>query len=250
MARAKVLGRLNWQVATVADVRVESVSAATLVLEVDDWPGHSAGQHVDLRLTAEDGYTAQRSYSIASSATDDRLELTIDHLPDGEVSTYLTQVVEVGDQLEIRGPLGGWFVWDVDDPRPVLLIGGGSGLVPLMAMVRTRQHYPDAAPFHLVYSTRSPQDSLFATELVDSSGPELSVATIYTRTAPPNTTRPPGRITAADLDVPRFLAADAPAVFVCGSNGFVEAAANLLLALGHSAANIKTERFGPTGGQP
>ncbi|MFH5209600.1 ferredoxin reductase [Antrihabitans sp. NCIMB 15449] len=250
MARAKVLGRLNWQVATVADVRVESVTAATLVLEVNDWPGHLAGQHVDLRLTAEDGYTAQRSYSIASSAADDRLELTIDHLPDGEVSTYLTQVVEVGDQLEIRGPLGGWFVWDPVDSRPVLLVGGGSGLVPLMAMMRTHRNAPDAAPFHLVYSTRNPGESLFAGELDDISRAGSSVAVIYTRTAPPNTTRPPSRITAADLDVPGFRAADAPAVFVCGSNGFVEAAANLLLALGHSAANIKTERFGPTGGQP
>lgn len=249
MARAAVLGRLTWQVATVVDVRVESATARTLVLAVGEWPGNLAGQHVDVRLTAEDGYTAQRSYSIASPASGDaagRIELTVDRLPDGEVSSYLTDVLEVGDQIELRGPLGGWFVWRPNDPRPVLLVGGGSGVVPLAAMLRTRAATGVSTPFRLVYSIRSPLEEIYAADPA-LSAPGVDVHRIYTRKPPRDYERPPGRITAADLDVPGF---DGAQIFVCGPNGFVEVAANHLLALGHPARDIKTERFGPTGGPP
>lgn len=250
MARAAVLGRLSWQVASVAAVRRESATARTLVLDVPDWPGHLAGQHVDIRLTAEDGYTAQRAYSIASSANGgSRIELTVDRLPDGEVSTYLTDVLDVGDQIELRGPLGGWFVWHPDDPRPVLLVGGGSGVVPLAAMLRARAIGAATAPFRLVYSMRSPIEEMYADDPALSAA-GVRVHRVYTRKVPPGYRRPPERITADDLSDPGFGPDQAPRVFVCGPNGFVEAATNLLITLGHSADDIKTERFGPTGGPP
>lgn len=238
MARAAVLGRLTWQVATVVALRDETAGARTLVVHVDDWPGHRAGQHVDVRLTAEDGYSAQRSYSIASAPDGDRFELTVDRIDDGEVSPYLTLEVIVGDMFEVRGPLGGWFVW-AGDERPVLLVAGGSGVVPLAAMLRTRAAVRSSAPFLLVYSVRNEADALFSAEL------DSTVRLVYTREPPPGFPRAAGRITAADLDVPGWTAGDHPAVFVCGPSGFVEAAADLLVGLGHT--DIKTERFGPTG---
>src|SRR5437763_3637146 len=154
MARAAVLGRLTWRVATVVAVRDETASARTLVLDVPGWPGHRAGQHVDVRLTAPDGYSAQRSYSIASAPGGSAVELTVQRLADGEVSPYLTQTLAAGDPLELRGPVGGWFVWDPAMTAPVLLVGGGSGVVPLMAMIRTRATSGSSAPFRLVYSVR------------------------------------------------------------------------------------------------
>jgi ferredoxin-NADP reductase len=162
MARAAVLGRLTWQVGTVAEIREETATARTLVVDVPGWPGHAAGQHVDVRLTAEDGYSTQRSYSIASAPAPGRLELTVQRLEDGEVSPYLTDGLRPGYPLELRGPIGGWFVWDPADPRPVLLVAGGSGMVPLMSMIRARAAAGSEAPFRLVYSVRNPETVLYA----------------------------------------------------------------------------------------
>lgn len=254
MARAAVLGRLTWRAATVRAVREETATARTLVLDVDGWPGHRPGQHVDVRLTADDGYQAQRSYSIAApaDADDGRVELTVERLDDGEVSPYLTQVVGPGDAFEVRGPVGGWFVWDEDDPSPVLLVAGGSGLVPLMAMVRAHARTSaagSAAPFRLVCSVRSPDALLFRDELADLAGStHLEVALRYTRTAPAGWSEPVGRLDAAALDRPGWRAVDAPRVFVCGPTPFVEAVAGLLVGAGHDPDRVRTERFGSAGG--
>lgn len=245
MARTAVLGRLTWQVATVAATRMESATARTLVLDVDGWDGHVPGQHVDLRLTAPDGYTAHRSYSISSAPEHGRLEVTVQTVDDGEVSPYLVEVAEPGDQLEVRGPLGGWFVRRPDDPRPALLIGGGSGVAPLMSMVRAATH-----PTRLVYSTRSPSDALFTAELAALSARDgrITVTYVYTRFAPPGWPEPPRRLDGdmlARVAWPRDVDSVA---YVCGPTGFVETVADLLVDLGHDPANIRTERFGPTGG--
>ncbi|SIM58754.1 ferredoxin reductase [Micromonospora cremea] len=246
MARAAVPGRLTWQPATVAAIRAETATARTLVLDVDGWTGHVPGQHVDVRLTAPDGYTAYRSYSISSAPGPDRLEVTVQAVTDGEVSPYLVDVAEPGDQLEVRGPLGGWFVRRPADPRPALLIGGGSGVAPLMSMVRAATN-----PTRLLYSTRSPSDALFSADLATAGAAgdgRITVAHVYTRVAPPGWPAPPRRLDAdalARVAWPR----DADAVaFVCGPTGFVETVADLLVDIGHDPANIRTERFGPTGG--
>jgi ferredoxin-NADP reductase len=255
MARAAVLGRLSWRVATVVGVRDETAAARTIVFELPGWPGHAAGQHVDVRLTAPDGYSTQRSYSIASAPGGDLVELTVERLSDGEVSPYLTQVLSVGDQIELRGPIGGWFVWDDASSAPVLLIAGGSGVVPLAAMVRARFVVGSSAPFRLVYSVRDPASVLFGVELAhyQSTDPSFGVHFAFTRIAPVDAPRPVGRIDAAFLaDATAggaFGVADAPAIFVCGPTGFVEAVADLLVAAGHQAGRIKTERFGPSGSQ-
>jgi ferredoxin-NADP reductase len=250
MARAAVLGRLTWRVGTVVAVRDETPTARTIVLDVPGWPGHLPGQHVDLRLTAPDGYSAQRSYSIASAPAGDRLELTVVPVPDGEVSAYLTEVIAGGDQLELRGPVGGWFIWQPGSAEPVFLVGGGSGLVPLMAMIRSRAATGDESPFQLLYSVRDPASILYAEELRrrarDDKG--LGVTYAFTRTAPPGSGRPAGRIDASLLLAAGWPADRRPAVFVCGPTGFVEAAANLLVDTGHDPQRIKTERFGPSGG--
>ncbi|TYB46253.1 ferredoxin reductase [Actinomadura chibensis] len=236
MARAAVPGRLAWRVARLAEARRETESARTLVFDVPDWPGQAAGQHVDLRLTADDGYTAQRSYSLSAP---DRVELTVQRIADGEVSPYLTDVIDIGDPVELRGPVGGWFVWRPGTGRPVLLVAGGSGIAPLMAMIRARRRAGDGTPFTLLYSVRTPSDVYFADELRRPDD-GLSVALVYTRAAPDGWPRPPGRLTPADLgreDPDRDC-------FVCGPTGFVEAAADLLVARGHDPRRIKTERFG------
>ena len=249
MARAAVLGRLTWLVGTVAAVRDETPTARTLALDVPGWRGHRAGQHVDVRLTAADGYSAQRSYSIASAPDGQRLELTIQRLDDGEVSPYLAQVLKVGDPLELRGPIGGWFVWDPDDIAPALLVAGGSGVVPLMAMVRARAQAGRTTPFRLIYSVRRPDQVIYATELAAraDAGDGLDVTFVYTRMAPAGSVRPAGRITAGVLTAEGWLPRQAPAVFVCGPTGYVEAVAGLLTSAGHDPGRIKTERFGPTG---
>ncbi len=230
--------------------RDETPSARTLVLDVPDWPGHQAGQHVDVRLTAEDGYTAQRSYSIANAADGGRLELTVQRVPEGEVSEYLTGVYRVGDPVEIRGPVGGWFVWRPAEPDPVLLVGGGSGIVPLMAMIRARKAGGSRVPFRLIYSVRSPEDGYYADELRtrarDDSG--LDVAYVYTRRAPRNWPEPPRRVGVAALNTAGWPPELAPLCYVCGPTGFVETVADTLVALGHDPARVRTERFGPTGG--
>ena len=255
MARAAVLGRLSWRVAELAAVRDETPTARTLVLAVPGWPGHQPGQHVDVRLTAADGYSAQRSYSIASAGGQQgavpSLELTVQRLADGEVSPYLTQTLAVGDPLELRGPIGGWFVWDPAATEPVLLVAGGSGIVPLMAMIRTRAASGNRAPFRLVYSIRSPDTALYSDELAvrQHSGDGLAVSYLYTRATPPGWPVPAGRINAGVLAEAGWPPDSRPAVFVCGPTGFVEAVANLLVNAGHDPRAIKTERFGPSGGQ-
>jgi ferredoxin-NADP reductase len=251
MAGAAVLGRLTWRVSTVMSVREETATARTIVLKVPGWPGHRAGQHVDVRLTAPDGYSAQRSYSIGSAPGSDQVELTVQRLPDGEVSPYLSEVLAVGDPLELRGPIGGWFVWEPAASAPVLLLAGGSGVVPLMAMIRTREAAGTPVPFRLVYSVRSPGDALYTDELAirQRRADGVDVAYVYTRTTPPGWPAPPGRIGAGVLAAPGWTPDRCPAVFVCGPTGFVEAAADLLVNAGHDPHKIKTERFGPSGGQ-
>jgi ferredoxin-NADP reductase len=242
-------------VATVTGVRRENEHAATIVLDVPGWPGHLAGQHVDVRLTAEDGYQAQRSYSIASAPDGDRVELTVVEVEDGEVSEYLTTIVAAGDQLEVRGPVGGWFVWRPGAPgpfRPVMLVAGGSGLVPLMSMIRVRAESAAKVPFRLVYSVRDPASLLYREELDRLSRKDggLHVTFAFTRTAPPGSALRTGRITARLLAEAGWPSVDEPDVFVCGPTGFVESAANLLVDLGHDPQRIRTERFGSPGGRP
>jgi ferredoxin-NADP reductase len=247
-------------VGTVAATRDETATARTIVLDVPGWPGHLSGQHVDVRLTAEDGYSTERSYSIASAPADGQadppvVELTVQRLEDGEVSPYLTQTLAVGYPLELRGPVGGWFVWNPDGPvgtRPVLLVAGGSGVVPLMAMIRERAAAGSHAPFKLIYSIRDPGALLYAGELAqrEQPGDGLEVTYVYTRTAPPGSGQPTGRLNATTLASAGWPPEESPAVFVCGPTGFVEAVADLLVRAGHGAGAIKTERFGPSGGKP
>jgi ferredoxin-NADP reductase len=242
-------------VATVTEIRRENDRAVTMVLDVPGWPGHLAGQHVDVRLTAGDGYQAQRSYSVASAPDGDRVELTVVEVEDGEVSEYLTTIVAAGDQMEIRGPVGGWFVWRPDAPgpfRPVMLVAGGSGLVPLMAMIRVRAESAAKVPFRLVYSVRDSGSLLYREELDRLSRKDggLHVTFAFTRTAPPGSAWRTGRITARLLAEAGWPSADEPDVFVCGPTGFVESAANLLVDLGHDPQRIRTERFGSPGGRP
>jgi len=248
MARAALLRRLTWQAATVLEIREETATARTLVLAVPDWPGHLAGQHVDVKLTSEDGYSAQRSYSIASAGmpVEAPLELTVQRVPDGEVSPYLVDAATVGDQMEIRGPVGGYFAWQPDDGRPVLAIGGGSGVVPLMAMLRTHMVAGAKMPFRLIYSVRTPADVIYAKELAATGSAEVEF--IYTRETPSGWPRARGRLDAVRLSQLAYPASAAPHVFVCGPTGFVESVANALVLLGHDAMDVKTERFGTTGG--
>jgi ferredoxin-NADP reductase len=242
--------RLTWRVVTVAAVRDEAAAARTLVLDVPGWPGHLAGQHVDVRLTAEDGYTAQRSYSIASAPDSDRVELTVQLVGDGELSPYLVESARPGDRFEIRGPVGGYFTWRPADPALVLLAAGGSGIVPLMSMIRARAAVRSQTPFRLVYSVREPGAAIYADELRrrvrDDRG--LDVAYVYTRTAPEAWPHRPGRVSAARLGEAGWPAEFEPSCYVCGPTGFVEAVADLLVSAGHQAQRIKTERFGPSGG--
>jgi len=239
-----VVRRLVWHVGKVVDVRDETPAARTLVLEVPLWPGHLPGQHVDVRLTAEDGYSTQRSYSIANASDGSRVELTVQRVEDGEVSPYLTEVVEVGDELELRGPVGGWFVWRPESTAPVLLVAGGSGIVPLMSMIRARR---TAVPFRLLYSLRGPDDRFYVDELRRPT-PGLDITHLYTRSVPDGFPRPPGRLGVADLNTAGWPADFTPDCFLCGPTGFVETAADILQALGHDPRRIKTERFGPSGG--
>jgi ferredoxin-NADP reductase len=252
MAGAAVLGRLTWRVGRVVEVRTESPTARTLVLDVPGWPGHVAGQHLDVRLTAPDGYQAVRSYSMASRAAGERVEITVDELPDGEVSPYLVEVAKVGDPVEVRGPIGGWFVWRPEQAEPVQLVAGGSGMVPLMAMLRTRATAPPASgtrpPMRLVYSVREPSVVLYGPELdrLAAADDGVRVDLVYTRRAPDGWPTPPGRLDLATLTSLAVPAEQQPTCYVCGPTGFVEAAADLLAKAGHDPARIRTERFGGT----
>jgi ferredoxin-NADP reductase len=238
MTDTVVRRRTGWLPATVFSVRSETQAARTIVLDVPGWPGHVAGQHVDVKLTAEDGYSAERTYSMSAPADGERVELTVQRVDNGEVSPYLVDEVLPTDQLEVRGPIGGWFTWRATEPGPVLLVAGGSGIVPLMAMVRERARTGSTAPFTLVYSARRESDVYYQAELATS---DVDVRLLYTRADRPE--RAAGRITAADLPP-----ADGARVYVCGPTGFVETVSELLLAKGQDPASIRTERFGPSGG--
>ena len=227
-----------WQNATVVSVKEETHRAKTFRLRLESPQSHLAGQHYVVRLTAPDGYTASRSYSVASAPDDSgEIELTVERLEEGEVSTFLHDVVEPGDELEVRGPIGGWFVWD--GATPAVLVGGGSGVVPLMAMLRQARRAAADHPLRLVVSVRAPDDLLYAGEI---AGPDVTI--VYTRRTPPGWGRPPGRLTLGDLPP---LPAPAARAYVCGSSGFADAAAELLIQAGIPAGAIRVERFGPTG---
>lgn len=243
--------RLEWRVATIVDVRQETPRARTLILDVPHWPGHRAGQHVDVRLVAEDGYQAQRSYSIASAPEDPTIALTIERLEDGEVSPYLCDVLGVGDGLEVRGPIGGYFVWNIEQAGRLLLVAGGSGIAPLMAMLRHRAHAEDAAraavPARLIYSARTLDAVIYRQEierLTERSG--LDVTITLTREAPADWRGYRGRITRSMIEAASWLPSTMPRAYVCGPTSFVESVATLLVELGHDPARVRTERFGPT----
>ncbi|PJJ61445.1 ferredoxin reductase [Compostimonas suwonensis] len=243
--------RTSWKVADVVALRDETPTARTLRLRIPGLHGHLAGQHIDVKLTAPDGYSAQRSYSIASALPGDELEITVDELVDGEVSPYLVRGVSVGDQLEIRGPVGGWFVWRADDPSPVQLIAGGSGVVPLMSMIRAHELAGATTDFRLLYSARSREALFYRDELAAlSASPHLRIDYVYTRVAPEGWHSPAGRLDAATLaSLVHPIAAD-PGVFICGSTPFVETVADWLVADGYSPDRIKTERYGGVGERP
>ncbi|WP_419704065.1 FAD-binding oxidoreductase [Promicromonospora sp. NFX87] len=234
-----------WHVATVVETRHETPTAARLVLDVPTWPGSAAGSHVDVRLTAPDGYQASRSYSIASSTPAGQVVLAVDELPDGEVSPFLVREVRPGDQLELHGPLGAFFVWRPgESTRPVQLVAGGSGVVPLYAMAAAHGAAGDDSPFRLLYSVRTPADVFFTDELTALAGPAFGLDLVYTRNAPDGWPDAVGRLTRESLAARTIPAAERPRVYVCGSTGFVEAVAGWLQELGHPAADIHTERFG------
>lgn len=250
MAGTTVLRRLKWYTARVLDLHDETATARTLTLAVPDWPGHVAGQHVDVRLTAPDGYMAVRSYSIASApSSDGRIEITVERLPTGEVSPYLTQELMVGDELELRGPIGGWFVWRSDQTEPIQLIAGGSGIVPLMSMIRSRALANSTAPFRLLYSVKEPGAIYYRTELEALSTTASVVIANYafTRAIPKDWPRPPGRVDRDLIASATWPASIGATFYVCGSTGFVESAAELLSTAGNRRDKIRTERFGATG---
>ena len=236
-----------WRTATVAQVIEETPHARTLVLDVPEWPGHRAGQHVDVRLTAEDGYQAERSYSIASAPESPTLQLTVEVIGDGEVSPYLGEEVRAGDEFEVRGPIGGHFSWTVGDGGPLLLVGGGSGLVPLMSMLRHRAAQASEVEARLLVSARSQDDLLYRDELGQlAPATGLALFQTYTRTAPPGWTGWQRRV-----DAPMLAEVDpgpGACCFVCGPTPFVEGVTQLLVAAGHENRRIHAERFGPTGG--
>jgi ferredoxin-NADP reductase len=239
---------VKWLVATVAESTPETAQAVTIRFDVPDWPGHRAGQHVDVRLTAEDGYQAQRSYSIASAPGSEQLELTVVRIDDGEVSPYLAGDLDIGDQLELRGPIGGYFVWEGDDTQPVLLVGGGSGVVPLMAMLRHHAAIGSDAAMHLVYSARTLADVLYREELAKlAEDPHRAVTITLTREQDSAWDGRKGRVDDDLLGEVGWTPSVGPRCFVCGPTPFVEAVANDLVGLGHDELNVKTERFGPTG---
>ena len=258
MSSLAASAKIAWRVATVTDVITETPDTRTLVLDVPDWPGHRAGQHVDVRLTAEDGYQTERSYSIASPPEDPRVALTVERLNDGEVSPYLSDELRPGDKLELRGPIGGYFVWDVQIGGPLFLVAGGSGIVPLMAMLKHRKAAlalagPDLRAqlsARLLYSSRRWDYVIYREELARLAEADTTVEVFHTITRDP----PEGwtgfrrRIDRQMLETVGWAPADRPRVFVCGPTPLVESVAGTLVEIGHAPALVKTERFGPTGG--
>ena len=242
--------KLVWRIGEVVETRPEAPHAKSIILEVPGWEGHKAGQHVDVRLTAEDGYQAQRSYSIASAPEDGRLALVVERLEDGEVSPYLTDELRVGDKLELRGPIGGWFTWEARDGGPLLLVAGGSGIAPLMAMIRHRAAARSEAPTRLLYSSRSREDTIYVEEFDRLAAEDAALEVIHTltRSQPPGWTGYSRRIDREMLDAVAPSPQERPLAFVCGPTPLVETVATVLVELGHDPARVKTERFGPTGG--
>jgi len=247
VARAAVLGRLSWEPARVVELVDETPRVRSIAFDVPVWAGHRAGQHVDVRLTADDGYQAQRSYSIASAPEDERLVLTVERLEDGEVSSYLTEELRVDDSIELRGPIGGYFVWEEALGGPLLLLGGGSGVVPLRAMLRHHVAAKSSVPARLLYSARSEDDVIYDEELARLNGiDEIDIRIALTRSWPEAWRGYRGRIDEGVLREVAWTPEERPLVFVCGPTGFVEAASRLLVAAGHAPDRIRTERFGPT----
>ena len=242
--------RLSWRLAEVVDIVPETPRTKSLVLDVPGWEGHRAGQHVDVRLTAEDGYQAQRSYSIASAPEDAKLALTVDRLDDGEVSPYLTDVLVAGDRLELRGPIGGYFVWEAENGGPLFLVGGGSGVVPLMAMIRHGAAVGSGVPTRLLYSSRSYEDIIYREELESLAARDASLEVVHTltRSTPKGWDGFDRRIDARMLSELAWSPEERPLVFVCGPTPLVEEVGSALVGLGHVPTRVKTERFGATGG--
>lgn len=249
MAGTAVRGQLSWLAATLVERRKETSNASTLVLNVPGWPGHEAGQHVDVRLRAADGYEAARTYSIANAPSGERVDITVEQMPDGEVSPYLVETIATGAPLEVLGPIGGWFVWRPEQTEPIQLIAGGSGIVPIMAMIRTRKQSHSRAPFRLIYSVRAPETLICGTELgelaLEENGPLVTYA--YTRTAPANWNGTIGRIDDRLIAENAIPPSEHPTCYICGPTSMVEAISTLLIQAGYNADRIKTERFGPTG---
>jgi ferredoxin-NADP reductase len=239
---------MSWRVAEVVNVVPQTPRVKTIALDVPGWPGHRPGQHVDVRLTAADGYQAQRSYSIASVPDGTRVELTVERLEDGEVSPYLTDELRPGDRIELRGPVGGWFVWEPAQGGPLLLVAGGSGVVPLMAMIRVRAAAGSDVDARLLFSSRSWEDVIYREELERLGGDGLTVVHTLTRSQPPGWRSYARRVDAEMLAELGPGPAELPGVYVCGPTPFVEAVAEALVQLGHEPHRVKTERFGPTGG--
>ena len=248
MERAALRRRLSWQLGTVAELIDETARTKSIALDVPDWAGHRAGQHVDVRLTAEDGYQAQRSYSIASAPEDEQLVLTVERLDEGEVSPYLTEALIVGDELELRGPIGGYFVWEDALGGPLLLVAGGSGVVPFRAILRHHEADASDVPVRLLYSARTLGDVIYRDELMRlGTSDGIDVRLTLTRERPDGWEGYTGRIDRAMLEDVAWTPANALLAYVCGPTGFVEAAAELLVALGHEPRRIRTERFGASG---
>ena len=241
--------RLTWRVAEVAKTVIETPRVKSLVLDVPDWPGHRAGQHVDVRLTAEDGYQAQRSYSMASEPENARLMLTVELIEEGEVSPYLTSDIRPGDKFELRGPIGGYFVWTAAVGSPLFLVAGGSGIAPLMAMLRHRAAAKSRTPALLLYSSRIFEDIIYREELDQMAARNDGLTVVYTltRRQPPGWTGGARRIDRSMLESVGVPANARPKIFICGPTSLVESTAQSLLELGHERHLIKTERFGPTG---
>jgi len=242
--------RLAWRIGEIVETRPDTPRTKSLFLEVPGWEGHRAGQHVDVRLTAEDGYQAQRSYSIASAPEDGRVQLLVERLEDGEVSPYLTDEIRVGDGLELRGPIGGWFAWEAREGGPLLLVAGGSGIAPLIAMIRHHKAAGSDAPVRLLFSSRSYEEVIFREELEELFAEDgtLEVTHTLTRSTPPGWTGYARRIDEEMLEDVAFSPEERPFAFVCGPTPLVETVATALVGLGHDPTRVKTERFGPTGG--
>jgi ferredoxin-NADP reductase len=247
---ANVPRKLAWSIAEVVETSPDTPRTKSLFLEIPDWEGHRAGQHVDVRLTAEDGYQAQRSYSIASAPEEGRVELLVERLEDGEVSPYLTDELRPGDGLELRGPIGGWFAWEAREGGPLFLVAGGSGIAPLMAMIRHRRAAGNDTPVRLLFSSRSYEEIIFREELerVAAEDATLEIIHTLTRSTPPGWEGYDRRIDEEMLGEVAFSPGERPLSFVCGPTPLVETVATDLVGLGHDPARVKTERFGPTGG--